>query len=512
MIPTPQKKPSMHSMKPVSSSGQSGLSKAIEQAATPRAGALAPPPAAPQPPPAPMSPPAPAAKPAGASVGRQWKPFVFTNLEKVTRLQANLVKRLEWMMPNVTVSGEVSQTVKKRLHELLEEDVALTADYVHVVPTRNLRRYVGDPAFLAVLAPQPNKTRGFMEIELGLAHQAIDMLLGGAGEAISLRPLTDIEEGVMTYVIIETLKALAPQIDPSLPRLKLEGVCRGFEEAVQLLGDEQHLAVVQMKATFGTHSGYVRVFIPASVLSAANPPSDSAVRKLKRTNDAAAHMGRLSSVKTWLRAEIGHVLVSSADLAQIRERDVVLVDALTCRPDKGEGGTCNLKVGAGRNGQLAAEVVVDNGRYHAKIAGATAVEGDGLVEAEEGAAGGEESAEAEAKGEERPEAEVEAEAGADESTNPGAPNGKEGKKVEDTLKGSDGAELLNDIPLQVAVELARVPITAEEVVALKVGQIIDLNRVPGEPVELSVNGKIVARGELVEVDGNLGVRVLSLAG
>ncbi len=56
------------------------------------------------------------------------------------------------------------------------------------------------------------------------------------------------------------------------------------------------------------------------------------------------------------------------------------------------------------------------------------------------------------------------------------------------------------------------PITAEEVVALKVGQVIDLNRVAGEPIDLSVNGKIVARGELVEVDGNLGVRVLSLAG
>jgi flagellar motor switch protein FliM len=73
-------------------------------------------------------------------------------------------------------------------------------------------------------------------------------------------------------------------------------------------------------------------------------------------------------------------------------------------------------------------------------------------------------------------------------------------------------ELLNDIPLQVAVELARIPLTAEEVVSLKVGQVLDLNRVPGEPVELSVSGRVVARGELVEVEGHLGVRVLSLVG
>jgi flagellar motor switch protein FliM len=436
---------------------------------------------------------------------KAWKPFRWSSLEKVTRLQGQLVRRLEWMLPNVTTSGEVSQSVKKRLHELLEEEVQLTADYVHVVPTRNLRRYMGDPTFLAVLAPQPNKTRGFLEIELGLAHAAIDMLLGGAGEAISLRPLTDIEEGVMTYVILETLKALAPSVDPSLPKLRLEGVCRNFEEAVQLLGDEQHLAVVQLKATFGAHTGYLRLFVPQAVLSLANPPADAAVRKARRAADAAAHLRRLSAVKTWLRAEIGTVQISASELQQIRERDVVLVDNLTAQPHKGEGGTAKLKVGAGHHGWLDAEVVVKENRYLAKITGVVTGEGDGPIEAldeQEPAGDG---------GEEKPEP------GADESTNPGTDprgSGREAReaRVDETLKGSEGAELLNDIPLQVAVELARVPISAEEVVALKIGQVIDLNRVAGEPIDLSVNGKIVARGELVEVDGNLGVRVLSLAG
>jgi flagellar motor switch protein FliM len=69
---------------------------------------------------------------------------------------------------------------------------------------------------------------------------------------------------------------------------------------------------------------------------------------------------------------------------------------------------------------------------------------------------------------------------------------------------------LSDIPLQIAVELGRVAISADEVVALKVGQVLDLNRLPNEPVDLSVNGKAVARGELVEVEGHLGVRVISL--
>jgi type III secretion system YscQ/HrcQ family protein len=475
MIPTPKRPPTMHGIK-------GPFHPSNRPPGGGPGGGNAPPSEPPQPP---------------QASGRHWKPFRWNSLEKVTRLQGALVKRLEWMLPGIAATGEVSNTVTSRLKELLEEDVSLTVDYVHVVATRNLRRYIGDPAFLAVLAPQPNKTRGFLEVELGLAHAGIDMLLGGGGEAISLRPLTDLEEGVMTYVIIETLKTLAPNLDPSLPRLRLEGVCRGFDDAVQLLGDESYLAVLQLKASFGTHAGYVRIMVPATVLAAANPPSEAAVRRARRAADAVAHIARLASVKAWLRAEIGHVEITGDELKQVRERDVVLIDGVTARTDRGEGGTCKLKIGAGLTGHFDAEVVVENGRYHAKLMGLVADEGDGVLPEEEFdlAALQEEAAR-----------------GPDESTNPGTnPKLKDGK-VDETIKGSEGAELLNDIPLQVAVELARVPITAEEIVALKVGQVIDLNRVAGEPIDLSVNGKIVARGELVEVDGNLGVRVLSLAG
>lgn len=94
----------------------------------------------------------------------------------------------------------------------------------------------------------------------------------------------------------------------------------------------------------------------------------------------------------------------------------------------------------------------------------------------------------------------------DESTNPGA------ERADMEEGQAEGADLLNDVPLQIAVEIGRLPITAEEVVSLKVGHVFDLNRQVGEPLDLSVNGKIVARGELVEIEGNLGIRIVSLAG
>ncbi|MGV3623468.1 MAG: type III secretion system cytoplasmic ring protein SctQ, partial [Archangium sp.] len=207
------------------------------------------------------------------------------------------------------------------------------------------------------------------------------------------------------------------------------------------------------------------------------------------------HLSRLRNVKTSVRAEIGRVEIGAADLAQLRERDVVLVDALSCRPDQGEGGTAKLRIGLGRTGHLDADIVVEDGKFMAKVTGVTI--GAPMPPGE-----GEESAPVEPA----------AAAGSDdedESTTPGSIRGRDDL---DDAQGAGGADLMNDIPLQIAVELGRVSTTAEDVVALKVGHVFDLNRVAGEPLDLSVNGKIVARGELVEIDGNLGVRILSLAG
>lgn len=427
--------------------------------------------------------------------GRAWRPFVFSNLEKVSKRHAQLVKNLEWMLPNVRSTGEVSSSVRKRLQEMLEEPVSVQAEYVHVVPMSQLQHYIGETTFLAVLAPQPNKTRGLLEVELGLAHHAIDMLLGGAGEAVALRPLTDIEEGVMTYVIIETLKALSPALDPSLPKLRIEGVVRGFEEIQGLIPENENLAVVQLKAVFGNHAGYLRLVIPEEVLATANPPADAAVRRARRASDAEAHLTRLRHVKTSLRAEIGNVEITGGELSQLRERDVVLVDSLSCRPDQGEGGTAKLRVGLGRAGHFDAEIVVEKGRYKAKITGVS-IGGPPPP-------GGDQPLR-EAPGEEESAGDDE-----DESTTPGSIRGR--NDVDDA-QGAGGADLMNDIPLQISIELGRVSTTAEELVALKVGHVFDLNRVAGEPLDLSVNSKVVARGELVEIDGNLGIRILSLAG
>jgi type III secretion system YscQ/HrcQ family protein len=71
--------------------------------------------------------------------------------------------------------------------------------------------------------------------------------------------------------------------------------------------------------------------------------------------------------------------------------------------------------------------------------------------------------------------------------------------------------LLGDMPVPVVVELGRVQLSADEVICLRAGQILELGRSPTDPVDLVVSGRLLAKGELVEIEGQLGVRILSLA-
>jgi flagellar motor switch protein FliN/FliY len=71
---------------------------------------------------------------------------------------------------------------------------------------------------------------------------------------------------------------------------------------------------------------------------------------------------------------------------------------------------------------------------------------------------------------------------------------------------SSFGQLLNiDLPLSVRLGKARMPI--EEVLRLKVGSLVELDRTHDDPVDLIVNGAVVARGDLIAVDGACGLRV-----
>ena len=75
---------------------------------------------------------------------------------------------------------------------------------------------------------------------------------------------------------------------------------------------------------------------------------------------------------------------------------------------------------------------------------------------------------------------------------------------------TSGMEVLLDVPLEISVELGRVKMMVREVLDLGTGSIIEVDKAAGEPVDVMVNGRLVARGEVVVIEDNFGVRVTEI--
>jgi len=75
---------------------------------------------------------------------------------------------------------------------------------------------------------------------------------------------------------------------------------------------------------------------------------------------------------------------------------------------------------------------------------------------------------------------------------------------------TSGMEVLLDVPLEISVELGRVKMMVREVLDLGTGSIIEVDKAAGEPVDVMVNGRLVAKGEVVVIEDNFGVRVTEI--
>ena len=78
------------------------------------------------------------------------------------------------------------------------------------------------------------------------------------------------------------------------------------------------------------------------------------------------------------------------------------------------------------------------------------------------------------------------------------------------MQSQENIELIKDVPLEVTVELGRTQKSINDILDFAPGTIIELDKIAGEPVDVLVNGKLVAKGEVVVIEENFGVRVTEI--
>jgi flagellar motor switch protein FliN/FliY len=79
-----------------------------------------------------------------------------------------------------------------------------------------------------------------------------------------------------------------------------------------------------------------------------------------------------------------------------------------------------------------------------------------------------------------------------------------------TSENGRNLDLLLNVTLQVTAELGKCRMNVRDILKLGTGAVVELDRLAGGPVDLLVNNKLVARGEVVSIDENFGVRITEL--
>lgn len=68
-------------------------------------------------------------------------------------------------------------------------------------------------------------------------------------------------------------------------------------------------------------------------------------------------------------------------------------------------------------------------------------------------------------------------------------------------------EFVHDVPLKLSVEIGQATLSVREILAMNIGKLVEFTKVVGEPMDITVSGRLMARGEIVVVNERYGVRI-----
>lgn len=314
------------------------------------------------------------------------------------------------------------------------------------------------PCVWLSLAVEPRNESLLVYTNAGFAASIVNILLGGDGTPPStLRQLSKTERAVWEFLSLCCVRALNKTAQ--VPLLKLESVTRELKsETENVYGTD-----FCFRLRLGMLSGVIRIFAPQKTLIAFDK-SHNPLFVENQTNRVARFKRIAGDVS--VSVLLGETTIEAVDLAALESGDVVLIERPSVTYLKNNiAGKTQIAIGDGQNFTLNGVVNgIEKLRFQIK------------------------------------------------DINVGTENSelKRSRMVEteNANQTQEGVSLnIGQMALTIRVELAAQRMMLEEIASLREGQVIELGCSPTDPVDLVTENGRVARGELVEIEGRLGVKI-----
>jgi type III secretion system YscQ/HrcQ family protein len=424
---------------------------------------------------------------------QQYQP---TGLLKMKREDVTLINSLLRFLPVSPFTKDFRQQLHQKLSPFLQADFDIWLENIEIMRPHDLKAKLPPCTSLVELGLPPKNHPLLLEIELSLAQQAVDRILGGQGlETDPERPLSDIEEGIFTFVLLKAIALCQENIGDEMGlQFQILDQSHTLDNLLPDWKDDEDLYVIGFRIFLDLQVGYMRLIIPNALLTEsgfASPPTDGpAWERLKtRLLETFRLMG---DTLFPMQVEAGRSELSLEDLDGLGNEDIILLETTQLQVNGEEiSGAVTCTFGTGVRGYLKSDLQIgENGEFQVLVQDIIPLsppehtDGKHSIKNEHNNDEGGQPMEDQSN-------ELEASSTPDENLN-------------------ETKHLLEDVTVPMIVEMGRVGLTAMEIAQLRSGTIFELGRTPGAHVQLIVDSKHIGDGELVEIEGQLGVRVLSL--
>jgi flagellar motor switch/type III secretory pathway protein FliN len=377
---------------------------------------------------------------------------------------------------------------------------ALSSTEVRLEQTINLFRKTNH-IFITMYSKSP-QTSGIIGINSEFASTLVNLVLGGTGNQVgNFKSLSEIEKAIIEFIIIKLFGSLNEKMGRRVFMLgKIEDK-PGFE-----VNPEERGAEIVFDLVVGNTEGTFTVFLPENYLNVFNTARDVLFKSDKSGTPAELKIfpgGFETHIKLF------ETSINFGDLSVLEQNDVILVD----RPGrfqeifKENSPPVKVFVGDGNNVFLEGNLMQQNMGDKNLFSGALSFEITSLISQKENKSGMN-------KGIKMNEG-IEKDLSNDPATQMDEKLENTGIVSGDNLFGSEkeqeeaGLESLENIYLNLSVQIKGKRLSLSELQNLRVGQIIDLGCRPTDPFEIVIDSdnKTIALGELVEIEGQIGVRL-----
>ena len=407
--------------------------------------------------------------------GGRVREFPWNRLDRYTDADVETLGRLLRLIPLGQTEGSLLPALSRRLTELagFEHDIHFHRVAVHHDETPSFE--FGD-AFVTRFHLPPDPDVGALALEMSLVERWLDVLLDPPERARRTGTIDEKDFGLVTYVLLRVLAWLEdrggpPVVLPTEPPLR--------DVLVSHLEDADR--VVELAFVVGTDRNrhLARLMLPEGLIRNLELFGENAANR--RAVAESLLDGRLADASLDLSVTVGRTHLEGRESSRLRPGDVVLFEEEGLRADEA-GGRLYLRWGRDA-AYLACHIEHDDGRWQIRLdeisRRTTEQEGDAMT---------------------------------DESSDPSdAASGAASQPAAGQAAASQGAtELLESPQMQLEVQIGSLELTLRELGQLQSGQVLTLDRRVGETADLVVDGRVIGRGELVDVEGRLGVRIESL--